>query len=205
MQSCGLQPETRASRKGKARGVKEVETVAALGHMDDILAVEGVVGDHIIDGLLHPQTFGIVDETSGGVRIAHLLKLAAILPGESPGIGAPYVSRFCACLNRIANGVVFNGCSVVVNQLVFPDVIISIGHSFQDGSQCFRGVVIPFLVQNITAAVIFIRPSGAVRAAGGVVFIVHTNQLAQGIVIMNGKTVFRIYIERLQMKAGSPD
>ena len=42
MQSFGLQPETRASRKGKARGVKEMEAVAALGHVHDVFAMQRV-------------------------------------------------------------------------------------------------------------------------------------------------------------------
>ncbi len=40
MQSFGLQPETRASHNGKARGVEEAEAVAALGQVNDVLAMQ---------------------------------------------------------------------------------------------------------------------------------------------------------------------
>ena len=62
-----------------------MQAVAALGQMDDVLAVEGVIGDHVIDRLAHTQAVGIVDEGSGGAGLAHLLELAAVLPGVRPG------------------------------------------------------------------------------------------------------------------------
>ena len=69
-----------ASRKigtatqGKARGVPEVEGAAALGHVDNVLAVEGVVGYRSVDSLPDAQTLGVVDERSGGTGLAHLLQ-----------------------------------------------------------------------------------------------------------------------------------
>ena len=116
MQSYGLQPETRASRKGKARGVKEVEIVAALGQMDNVLAVQGVVGDHAVHRLPDSQIIRIVEEGGGSARLGHLLELPAFLPGIRPG----------TVIGRIANGVVGNGGAVVGGHLVLP-VGISIG------------------------------------------------------------------------------
>ena len=60
------------------------------------LRIKRIVGDHVVDRLAHAQTFGIVDEGGGGAGLAHLLELASVLPGVSPG----------AVAGRIANGVV---------------------------------------------------------------------------------------------------
>ena len=66
-----MQPETRAAPKGKARGVEEVEAVAALGHVDNVLAMQRVfragIG-HVSIVVVHPglpgtQTFMIVGES----------------------------------------------------------------------------------------------------------------------------------------------
>lgn len=99
MQSFGLQPETRASHKGKARGVKEVQCVAALGHVDDILAVKGVIGHRAVDSFLHPQPFAVVLERRRGTGLAHLLKLPALFQGVRPH----------AVIRRVANGVAGKG------------------------------------------------------------------------------------------------
>ena len=90
-----------------------MEGVGALGHVDDVLAVESVVGDHVIDGLPHTQALGVVDKAGGGAALAHLPELVAVLPGVDPG----------AVGKRIANGVVGNRRAVVGGELVFPVVI----------------------------------------------------------------------------------
>ena len=89
-----------------------MKRVTALGQVDDIFSVEGVVGDHAVDGLLYPQALGVVHEGSGGAALAHLLKLAAVLPGVRPR----------AVGKRIANTVIRNRRAVVGSKLVpsFP-------------------------------------------------------------------------------------
>ena len=180
-----------------------MEAVAALGHVHDVFAMQRVfragIG-HVSIAVVHPglpgtQALMIVGESdliiSGlpKASFVHHLELASTRPGVVPGIGVPYVSRFRARFRGIANSVVFNGDSVVVNQLVLPGGIVSIGHGFQRRSQGSGGIGIPLLFQDVAAPVVFIRPGGARRAAGGVVFIVHPDQLAQGVVSIGGSFV----------------
>ena len=153
--------------------VPEVEGVTALGYVDDVLAMEGVVGDHTVDGLLYPQALGVVHKAGGGAALAHLLQLTVVLPGVGPG----------AVGERIANGVVGDRRAIVLGQLVFPVAVpVRIGDRLKDRAHCARGVRIPLLAQNIAATVVIIDPGGAHRAAGGVVLVVDLNQLAQIVV-----------------------
>ena len=93
--------------------VPEVEGVAALGHVHDVLAMQNVVGDRSIHRFPHAQALGVVDKAGGGAALAHLLELAAVLPGVGPG----------AVGERIANGVVGNGRVVIGDELVLPVAI----------------------------------------------------------------------------------
>ena len=70
-----------------------MEGVAALGHVHNVLAMQSVVGDHSIHRLPHPQPLGIVNEGRGGAALAHLLELAAFLPGVSSGAAASRISN----------------------------------------------------------------------------------------------------------------
>ena len=83
--------------------VPEVEGVAALGHVHNVLAMQNVVGDHVVDRLAHAQALGVVDKRGGGSGLAHLLELASVLPGVGPG----------AVAQRIANIVVRNRRDVI--------------------------------------------------------------------------------------------
>ena len=65
--------------------VPEVQGVAALGHVDDVLAMQGVVGDGAAHGLADAQAIGIVKEGGRGAGFGHLLQLAALFPGVGPG------------------------------------------------------------------------------------------------------------------------
>ena len=40
-----------------------------------------IVGDHAVDRLAHAQALGVVNKAGGGVALAHLLELTAVLPG----------------------------------------------------------------------------------------------------------------------------
>ena len=43
------------NRRAVSGIIPEVEGVGALGHMDDVLAVQGVVGHRAVDGFLYPH------------------------------------------------------------------------------------------------------------------------------------------------------
>ena len=73
-----------------------MQGVAALGHVDDVLAMQGVVGDGAAHGLADAQAIGVVKEGGRGAGFGHLLQLAALFPGVVPG----------AVGERIANGIV---------------------------------------------------------------------------------------------------
>ena len=72
-----------------------MEAVAALGHVEDVLAVQGVVGDHAVHRLTHAQAIRVVEEGGGSAGLGHLLELPAFLPGVRPG----------TVVGRIANGI----------------------------------------------------------------------------------------------------
>ena len=76
--------------------------------VDDVLAVQGVVGDHAVDRFPHPQTVGIVVKGGGGRAVGHLLQLPALLPCVRPH----------AVGEGIANLVVGNGRAVVGEMVV---------------------------------------------------------------------------------------
>ena len=57
-----------------------MEGVGALGHVDDVLAMQNVVGDRSIHRFPHPQALSVVNKAGGGAALAHLLELAAVLP-----------------------------------------------------------------------------------------------------------------------------
>ena len=65
--------------------VEEMEGVASVGEMGDLLAVEGVVGGAGGSGdFLHPQAAGVVFVDNGFAGLAHGLQLAALFPGVQP-------------------------------------------------------------------------------------------------------------------------
>ena len=66
--------------------IEEVQAVAALGHVYNVLAVQGVVGGAGAGcHLLHTQAVSVVLEGYGFTRLRHALKLAALFPGVRPG------------------------------------------------------------------------------------------------------------------------
>ena len=71
--------------KGEALGVQEMQGVAALGHVDDVLAMQGVVSDGAAYSLADAQAIGVVKEGGRGAGFGHLLQLAALFPGVGPG------------------------------------------------------------------------------------------------------------------------
>ena len=122
--------------------------------MDDVLAVEGVVGDHVIDGLPHAQALSVVNEGRGGAALAHLPELAAILPGVDPG----------AVAGGIANIVVGNRRAIVGRELVLPvAVAVGIGDRLEGGAHGARGVGVAGLAQDVAAAIVFVHIGGAIK------------------------------------------
>ena len=84
-----------------------MEGVAALGHVHNVLAMQNVVGGRSIHRFPYPQTLGVVDKAGGGAGLAHLLKLAAFLPGVSSGAAASRISNAILRNNRtIAVGLI---------------------------------------------------------------------------------------------------
>ena len=147
--------------------IPEVEGVAALGHVHDVLAMQNVVGNHAVDRFPYPQTLCIVDEGSCGSALAHLLELAAILPGVGPG----------AVGQGIANIVVGNRRAIEGGELVLPVAIaVGIGDRLEGGADSAGGVGVPLLTQNIPAPVVGVDPGGARGAAGGIVLVVDPDQ-----------------------------
>ena len=122
-----------------------MEGVAALGHVDNILAVEGVIGDHVVEPLAHAQTLGVVNKAGGGAGLAHLLELVAVLPGVGPG----------AVAGGIANGVVGDRHAVVGGELVLPvGFAIGVVNCLESGALGAGGVGVIVFVQNVAALVV---------------------------------------------------
>ena len=90
--------------------VPEVQGVAALGHVDDVLAMQGVVSDGAAHSLADAQAIGVIGESGRGAGFGHLFQLAALFPGVGPG----------AVGERIADGIVGDGGAVVLDQLILP-------------------------------------------------------------------------------------
>ena len=167
--------------------VEEVEAVAALGHMDNVLAVEGVVGHRAVHGFLYPQPFAVVLERCRGAALAHLLELPALFPGVAPG----------AVTGGIANHVAGYGvgyrrvCTylhTVLGQLVLPVAVpIGVTDSFLDRSDSSSRIRVPLLVQNVAAQIVGVYPRGASHSAGGIILVVHTGELAQFVVGICGQ------------------
>ena len=132
--------------------VEEVQIVAALGQMDNVLAMQGVVGHRAAHRLSDAQPIRVVEEGGGGAGLGHLLELAAFLPSVRPG----------AVIGGIANGVVGNSGAVVSGHLVLPvGIAIGVGDRLENRAQVAGGVGIPLLGQDIAAPVIVVYPGGA--------------------------------------------
>ena len=62
-----------------------MEGVAALGHVHDVLAMQNVVGNHVVERLAHAQTLGVVIKAGCGVSVVYLLDLATGQSGAESG------------------------------------------------------------------------------------------------------------------------
>lgn len=158
----------------KVNTVKTQLLIAAVGHMHNVLAVQGILGRAGGGScFLHPQAILVVGEADRFAALAHALQLTSLGPGISPG----------TVTYRIANGIVGDGCTIVRSQLVLP-VGVTIGEAVRPDRSTDRtdGVGIGSLAQNVAAQIIGIHPSRAIAACRGVIGIVGSDQLAQQIV-----------------------
>ena len=158
----------------KVNTVKTQLLIAAVGHMHNVLAVQGILGRAGGDScFLYPQAILVVGEADRFAALAHALQLTSLGPGISPG----------TVTYRIANGIVGDGCTIVRRQLVLP-VGIAVGEAVRPDRSTDRtdGVGIGSLAQNVAAQIIGIHPSRAIAACRGVIGIVGSDQLAQQIV-----------------------
>ena len=158
--------------------VEEVQLVAALGQMDNILAMEDIVRIGISDiavavihaGLAGAKAVGILRE--GKRIIARFTKVPLVhspqLPPTVPGV-MPF-----AVVSRIANIIIGNCNSVIRRHLVFPiGITVSIENCLELCANSIGSIGVPFLAQDIAAPVIVVYPGGAGAAGGSIVGIVH--------------------------------
>ena len=115
--------------------------------MDDVLAMQNVVGNHAVDRFPHAQALSVVNEGRGGTALAHLLELAAVLPGVGPG----------AVGQGIANIVVGNRRAVVGRELVLPvAVAVGVVNRLEGGAHSAGGVSVAGLAQDVAAADVYL-------------------------------------------------
>ena len=156
--------------------VEEMQAVAALGHVDNVLAVQGVVGGAGRNGyLLHTQAVLVVHKPDNLANLADLLELTALFPDVAPGTIA----------GRIANRIVGDACAIEGSQLVLP-VGIAIGvrvclnrRTNRAGSEGIRSLAL-----DVAAQVIGIFPGCTGGSGSGIIRIIGTDQLAQQIVLV---------------------
>ena len=70
--------------------------------MNNILAVQGVVGIYAVDGFADTQAIGIVSKSIRGAGLGHLLQLTALFPGVCPcAVGEGIVDGVNAMYSKI--------------------------------------------------------------------------------------------------------
>ena len=158
----------------KVNTVKTQLLIAVVGHMHNVLAVQGILGRAGGGScFLHPQAILVVGEADRFAALAHALQLAPL----SPGIGPSAITQ------RIANGVVGDCRTIDGRQLVLPvRIAIAVAVGFHRRANSARCIRISGLAQDVAAQIIGIHPSRAIAACRGVIGIVGSDQLAQQIV-----------------------
>ena len=115
----------------------------------------------------------VVLELHGHAALAHLLELAALLPGVRPR----------PIIERVANGVVGDRLPVIRRQLVLPVAVrVRIGNGVYRRAGRAGGVGVIRLGGDVAAAVVVVHPGGAGRARRRIVRVVHADELAEGVV-----------------------
>lgn len=127
------------------RIVEEVQVVAALRHVDDVLAIERVAGGHVVYDLLGSQAVVVVGELRVGAGLYHAVKHAARLPGKRPAVVG----------QRIANGIVGDRLAVDGGHLVLPvRIAVDVAHGLRRRAQRARGVSVLAVGGDVAAPVI---------------------------------------------------
>ena len=112
------------------RVVEEVQVVGKLREVHDLLAVEGVVDRRAAEVFAHAQAVGIVIK---GNRVSQR-RYAGKLPACTPDVGPVAVRQ------RVADGVVGDGCAVIRGELILPCGIVGIGDGFQRRAKRAGGI-----------------------------------------------------------------
>lgn len=158
----------------KVNTVKTQLLIAAVGHMHNVLAVQGILGRAGGGScFLHPQAILIVGEADRFAALAHALQLAPLGPGIGPS----------AITQRIANGVVGDCRTIDGRQLVLPvRIAIAVAVGFHRRANSARCIRISGLAQDVAAQIVGIQPSRAIATLCGVIGLIRADQLAQQIV-----------------------
>ena len=109
-----------------------MQGVAALGHVDDVLAMQGVVGDGAAQSLADAQAIGVVKEGGRGAGFGHLLQLAALFPGVGPGAVGEGIADGIRKATRKYRGPV----DMVIPSLKQANFVLGQKHSSNDRMQC---------------------------------------------------------------------
>ena len=97
--------------------VEEMQIVVALGQMDNVLAVQGVVGHRAAHRLTDAQTIRIVEESGGSARLGHLLELPALLLSIHSG----------AIIDKASNGILFpRNCAEIIHSFLLEYTIAAL-------------------------------------------------------------------------------
>lgn len=141
----------------KVNTVKTQLLIAAVGHMHNVLAVQGILGRAGGGScFLHPQAILVVGEADSFAALAHALQLAPLGPGIGPS----------AITQRIANGVVGDCRTIDGRQLVLPvRIAIAVAVGFHRRANSARCIRISGFAQNVAAQIIGIHPSRAMAAS----------------------------------------
>ena len=193
-----MQPETLASHKGKARGVKEVEAVAATGHVPDVLAMQNILGDiGAGGGLLCPEAVFVVLEADGFASFAHLGQLSSMLTGVAPGAVVGWVAD-----------VVIGDANAVERCEHIPPVITAIGYAVnscraigvgvvlcrRQPADAAGGVGVGFLRQYVSAQIAGEHPHRADHVCRRIRLVVHSRQAADLVICVLGDQIAGIHL-----------
>ena len=168
------------------RVVEEVEVMSVAARLvDDLRAVQCDISRDAIHRFPASQSILVVDEGRGDAPVRHLLQLPPVLPGVGPG---PVIERVPdrVIRDRLRRRHIVRR-HADRRQLVLPvGCAIAIGEGLLHGPRRADGIGVPFLRQDIPAAVVFPGPGSARVPAGQVRLVIHTDQLTQPVVGVSG-------------------
>ena len=168
-----------------------MQLIAAIGQMHNVFPMQGVVGGRVADvtrsvivvhaGLLGAQTVFVVFK---GDLIVALSTEGTLVDATRLTTGSPGIVPGAVILG-IANCIIGNGRTVERSQLVLPvGVTLGKGVSLHSSTNSASSKGIRSLTLDVTTLIIGIRPGGTRSICSGVIRVVHTDQLAQQIVLV---------------------